>query len=267
MKWIIREMQGGDIVSTALTAMGRKGYDILNNNCEHFAYSCIMGISKSSQIDEVRNKINEKLPVINVYLGETKAFGDNDFLVPWAEKELSEAKLSLKKERIKAHMGLLKKAADLADIKSDLSLLTKTQYGKPVHPEFFYSVSHCKEFTAIAIAKVPVGVDIEVRSELGAGEKFGNAVRHECEADCSDYIALWTKKEAVFKKEGREAVFKPKEINTERYTTKTFTFEADNNIYVISIAADTLVNLRLNSITETEIKFNLSESKHYEKRK
>lgn len=43
-------------------AIGRGGYDILYNNCEHFAQECL-GEKAETQIDEMRRKIREKLGI------------------------------------------------------------------------------------------------------------------------------------------------------------------------------------------------------------
>lgn len=47
-------------VKAALSRVGEKGYNILNNNCEHFANECYFG-EKKSFLDEVREKIRHKL--------------------------------------------------------------------------------------------------------------------------------------------------------------------------------------------------------------
>lgn len=49
-----------EIVEIASSRLGEKGYNILNNNCEHFANECYFGERKSF-LDEVRIKIREKL--------------------------------------------------------------------------------------------------------------------------------------------------------------------------------------------------------------
>lgn len=48
------------VVENAISRLGERGYNILNNNCEHFANECMFG-EKKSFLDEVRIKIREKL--------------------------------------------------------------------------------------------------------------------------------------------------------------------------------------------------------------
>lgn len=38
-----------EVIKTARSRMGEGGYDLLNNNCEHFAYECFLGVKKSEQ--------------------------------------------------------------------------------------------------------------------------------------------------------------------------------------------------------------------------
>ena len=50
-----------EIIDIALSMIGTGGYDLLRNNCEHFVNYCIFGEKKSSQIDDFRKEIREKL--------------------------------------------------------------------------------------------------------------------------------------------------------------------------------------------------------------
>ena len=50
-----------EIIDIALSMIGIGGYDLLRNNCEHFVNYCIFGEKKSSQIDDFRKEIREKL--------------------------------------------------------------------------------------------------------------------------------------------------------------------------------------------------------------
>jgi hypothetical protein len=46
-----------EAVAKARARMGEKGYHILYNNCEHFAYECVSGKHYSEQVDGVREMI------------------------------------------------------------------------------------------------------------------------------------------------------------------------------------------------------------------
>uniref|UniRef100_A0A6C0IXI2 LRAT domain-containing protein n=1 Tax=viral metagenome TaxID=1070528 RepID=A0A6C0IXI2_9ZZZZ len=45
------------VVARAYSRLGEKSYNILNNNCEHFANYCKVGISKSIQSDNIINRL------------------------------------------------------------------------------------------------------------------------------------------------------------------------------------------------------------------
>ena len=66
-----------ETVKIAKSRLGEKGYHILYNNCEHFAYECAYGEKYCSQAEEVR-KLFRSLPVLDIYLA------------PLPEKELGE---------------------------------------------------------------------------------------------------------------------------------------------------------------------------------
>ena len=46
------------ILKLAASRLGEKGYDIIYNNCEHFVNACVFGRAYSTQIDDMRAKID-----------------------------------------------------------------------------------------------------------------------------------------------------------------------------------------------------------------
>ena len=55
-----------DTARMARERLGEKGYHILYNNCEHFAYECVMGERYCSQTDTVR-ALFKSLPIVDLY--------------------------------------------------------------------------------------------------------------------------------------------------------------------------------------------------------
>ena len=59
--WIIKRIFDGEItpfspqetINRARSKLGEQGYDLLLNNCEHFAFWCKTGVAKSSQVDDI----------------------------------------------------------------------------------------------------------------------------------------------------------------------------------------------------------------------
>lgn len=58
----------------ALNNIGRSGYDLFENNCEHFATWCLAGIKESIQVDQIRNAITTGL-VVSAGLATIYAIG------------------------------------------------------------------------------------------------------------------------------------------------------------------------------------------------
>ncbi len=52
-----------DIIKIAISKLGEGGYDIVHNNCEHFANYCIFNKKESKQIDDIRSEIRKKLGI------------------------------------------------------------------------------------------------------------------------------------------------------------------------------------------------------------
>ena len=42
-----------DIINYAFSRIGDKGYNLISNNCEHFANECLFGVKKSNQVDSI----------------------------------------------------------------------------------------------------------------------------------------------------------------------------------------------------------------------
>ena len=58
-----------EIVKTARSRIGEKNYNVLYNNCEHFAYECILGKKYCSQAKAVE-RLLPTLPITNVYFAK-----------------------------------------------------------------------------------------------------------------------------------------------------------------------------------------------------
>ena len=52
-----RKLKNDDqkIIEIALSKLGEGGYDIVHNNCEHFANFCIFNKKESKQVDDIRS--------------------------------------------------------------------------------------------------------------------------------------------------------------------------------------------------------------------
>ena len=95
-------------------------------------------------------------------------------------------------------------------IKGDL-IFSYNEHGKPMLKEvsnIHFSISHCKEAIAVAVADRPVGIDVEtlrLPSEALAERVMdeGEKLRFDISDTPEDFFtALWTAKEAVMKCRG-----------------------------------------------------------------
>ena len=68
-----KRRKADETVRMARERIGEKGYHILYNNCEHFAYECVMGERYCSQTDTVR-ALFKSMPILDLY---TTSFPDN----------------------------------------------------------------------------------------------------------------------------------------------------------------------------------------------
>lgn len=46
-----------EIANYALSCLGNAGYDLVNNNCEHFSNECAFGEKKSDQVNDIVSKL------------------------------------------------------------------------------------------------------------------------------------------------------------------------------------------------------------------
>lgn len=95
-------------------------------------------------------------------------------------------------------------------IEGDL-VFSYNEYGKPILKEvsnIHFSISHCKEAIAVAVADRPVGIDVEtlrMPSEALAEKVMdkGEKLRFDISDTPEDFFtAIWTAKEAVMKCRG-----------------------------------------------------------------
>ena len=60
-KELRRKNSDEEIVRIALSKVGEGNYNILKNNCEHFANFCVFGDSMSKQIDDIYENVEKML--------------------------------------------------------------------------------------------------------------------------------------------------------------------------------------------------------------
>lgn len=246
-----------DIIAYAESRLGDGGYDILYNNCEHFANECVFGLHRCSQVDSVREELEKTMPPVFVYFARVADLSDNDNLPTYIKKEIKRITNPRVIEEKRAAYGLLYTAsADCFGIKLDMRKCTRDPSGKPYHRDICFSLSHSEGMVAVALSRIGVGCDIEKLLENDRNERISGRIRHENESDTDDTTLLWTQKEAIFKKMGKSS-FIPSQIDTKIYQTRSARVNTNEGEFRISVAADNLLNVRWQTKFIKDAKFEI----------
>ena len=232
-----------EIIEKAESSLGKGGYDILYNNCEHFANECVFGVHSSSHVDDVRKEVEKKLPTINIFVGKVDAFKDASKLPSYVKKAIKSISNETVKAEKKSGYGLLGYALDHLGIKADVKKCFLGKTGKPLHKDCYFSISHSSGLVVVAVSlNAPVGVDIEEYAAKNRVEKLKSKILAENE-ECQDELVLWTVKEAAFKFSEKESGFKPKEIVAKDFKSKSVKIEDDNKEFVISVVSNIILKV------------------------
>lgn len=221
-------------VEIARSRLGEKGYSLLHNNCEHFAYECVFGEKKSTQAEEARARwINR--PIMDVYIAPLpESLEIRPVLCPARDAEIrNTANPALQAARFYDWQVLLYAAGRAFGLQEDALAFEKGANGKWTCPSFHFSLSHTEGAVVVGISNGKIGVDAEntrafrqkpfssqpllVRRML----KKISAGGPEDLAKEEDFLPLWLKKESIFKCWG--GVFSPGKIRTDKYNAGLFT--------------------------------------------
>ena len=161
-KELKRKNSPAKIVLNAKMSIGKKGYHILYNNCEHFANECVFNDHKCSQTESFRENFGKTFPMIDVYVSDVSRYKNNNQLPKYAKHEIKKCKNESVIEQKKSVYGLLDYAVTSSFNKSlECKKLFKNKSGKPCHKNYFVSFSHTDELICVAVSKQNIGVDIE----------------------------------------------------------------------------------------------------------
>ncbi len=244
-----------ETVAFARARLGEKGYNILYNNCEHFAYECVMGEKRCEQADTVRN-LFKNMPISDVYLAKIPSETGEDTLYPQARQDEVDACTNDKVKRQKYYAWKLLEYALNRTFGYKMSNLVfeKTKRGKWTTPSCFFSISHSENAVAVAVSRREIGVDVEkidgvkegvIQKVLTKSEnKEFSAIGVDENARRREYlVGKWTQKESVFKTADSGA-FRPSKIETSAHALATKKVCVDGEEYMLSVATENLANAR-----------------------
>ena len=237
-----------DIVAYARKNLGRRGYNIIYSNCEHFAYECVVGKPYCSQTDGLRAMFRS-LPLVAVYVAQIP----EDVCVKpvsCVERELEISSVNNPKVKIEKYCvwKLLEYALERSfGLHSDKVMFTKTDAGKWITDKCSFSLSHSASAVAVAVSRTDVGIDIEEVNAI-SNDRFANKILNEAEYGLYEKIIpeeqdlflleKWTAKESLFKKQGMKT-FDPRNYDTLSKGSRTQQVSLADNKYLLSVATDT----------------------------
>lgn len=172
------------------------------------------------------------------------------------EKALQYKKLDDRKRSVLAFVLLQHALREEYGI-TEIPEFVYNEFGKPSFSNLpiHFSLSHCKEAVACAVSDNNVGIDVEgiVPYNPDVARRVCTAAELEMltksEHTDTDFIKLWTAKEAISKFEGQGLAMPFNEINIGNYTM--LTQEASN--YILSVCFGKASG-QMVDFTQTEIK-------------
>lgn len=231
-------------VEKARSRLGEKGYHILYNNCEHFAYECYNGEKYSFQTESIR-QLFRSIPVVDVYVAEipqTEVIGK---LIPRSRQKEIESVANFDKKREKYFVWKLLEYALKKSFSKEISKvkLKKNSSGKWVCSDCFFSLTHSERAVCVAVSNSSVGVDVEkiqkqivdISKEILSEEEYEEYFA-VADLDKPAFLAdAWTKKESLFKLKDVKCVTREEfRLLNDKVFHKKITVNGDN--YSLSVA-------------------------------
>ena len=232
-------------VKLAREKIGEKGYDILHNNCEHFARYCYFGKKACEVTEGVVNAWKNKT-VCDVYFSLIPAEIDYQELQPI---ERNEEVLSVSNEMVKKSKYWVWKTLEYALFRSfgykigDLNIV-KSKHGKWSSKKCYFSLSHSNNVVAVVVSNKETGIDIEdclsFYNRLQTHGTFETLTRkilsrkESVPENETQLLRLWTQKECLFKA-GKKGAFIPNKVCTANQDVSTLQVTYAEKEYMVSV--------------------------------
>ncbi len=232
-------------VRRARESIGKKGYDILHNNCEHFARYCYLGEKRSETTESVVSEWKTK-PVCDVYFSVIPNEIAYESLLP---KERDAEIAAVSNEKVKRSKYWVWKTLEYALYRSfgyklqDLRI-QKNKTGKWTSDKCFFSLSHTQNTVAVIVSNQETGIDIEDCLSFGQRMENPNTFHSFAKKVLSkkepfpqnerELLTVWTKKECLFKA-GNKKAFIPHKICTTDGNVSTLYVKFQEKDYAVSV--------------------------------
>ena len=243
------------IVEIARSRIGETGYNIIHNNCEHFANECVFGVARCSVEEEARRRWLSR-PICDVYISEIGADTPPDAVYPpERDREIRECGNDALRAAKYADWSLLALASKRSlAVDFGKTVFKKTRFGRWCAEGFDFSLSHAGSSVAVAVSGGAVGVDIESISDFSerkASERteklrerfFTENERAAYPDEPLPFLSCWTKKEAEFKRRAHGS-FDPASLDATLTDAASYLVNGKDGT-VLSVSADAIGSLRV----------------------
>lgn len=239
-------------VLLARSKVGEKGYNIIHNNCEHFAYECL-GLGKVSYQTEGVRKLFAKLNYTDVYIAKIPKVG-------WIKKvypsQRNEEIQSVSNKRLKKEKYYVWKLLEYA-LKNSLNLnISEVQFSKS-EAGFWYSnkckfsLTHSDGVVGVALSSDLVGIDVEEIKDpvFDISNKILSSREKEEYSKLKDnkptyLINVWTKKESLFKVQNIKSLSLEEFVNLDGKVYQE-NFIVNNRTYSLSVATNNFDKVKI----------------------
>lgn len=149
-----------EAIAAARARLGEGDYDLLRNNCEHFAYECVFGEHYCAQTEDARQRWNSR-PILNVYLAPIP---DNVIGII-----LPGGKLHRAKSKTRAYEWAVLEYALSRSFGCDVE---KLRFRKNRCGDYFYSLANAGGVVAAAVSNGPVEVHLDAAAHSAGAQLF-----------------------------------------------------------------------------------------------
>lgn len=181
---------------------------------------------------------------INIFVAKTNDFCLEDQYFSFLVNEIkSVSSKSLIKQKFALWAFFRKICKSKYNFDPDKDFVYKNEYGKPFAKDdkTFFSVAHTQDLIVVVFSNLNVGVDLEKHKNNVNLDKLIKRIS-SCEdisiSKLEQFYDLWTKKEAVFKLNGNEKTFVPKNVLVSSKNINTYRINFNEDIYSLSVASD-----------------------------
>lgn len=242
-----------EVVAFARSKLGMRGYNIIYNNCEHFATECVTGTAVCRQTESVREMFRN-MPIVDIYLAELpERDGEEPLSCALRRQEIDE----ISNPRVRREKYYVWKLLEYG-LQRSLGIrigelnFVRDEGGRYSCDRVEFSLAHSKGALAVAVSRKTVGVDIEpldtectqaMAERVMTQGEYATYVSLSEEDQRRAFLECWTAKEALFKA-SHQLRFDPAAQDTGAGGFSSFEKTIGGKPYVLAVATVTPEKIR-----------------------